>query len=140
MTLAGGFARIHAELFAKPYPRPQPSEITNVADGLNNRAVSLVDLGKHAAAESTFREALASSPDHPQATYNFGLLQWRTAQTSDRDILHRLDQVKQAHDADWVVPYSQSLIHLERCDPTLAIKKASRAVEMSNSYHLSQIK
>lgn len=82
LTLAGGFARTHAELFAKPYPRPQPSEITNVADGLNNRAISLLDIGwddpaKRQKAEALFDEALRAKPYHLESTFNRGLMLWR---------------------------------------------------------------
>ncbi len=122
---------VFRQLIGTNYPRIEARPVNLLADGLNNRGVSMVDLRKHVEAEKCFREALTSYPGHPQATYNLGLLQWRSAQTSDRDVLHRLDQVKQAHDTDWVVPYMQSLIHLERCDAASAIEQASRALELS---------
>ena len=123
---------VFGQVVGSDYRRIEAKPLDLRADGLNNRAVSLVDLRKPVEAENCFREALTRSPDNPQATYNVGLLQWRSAQTSDRHVLHRLDQVKQVHGEDWMVPYAQSLIHLERCDAASAIEQATRALELSN--------
>ena len=43
---------------------------------MNNRAVSLVDLGRVAEAGTLWRRTLEAEPQHVEATYNAGLAAW----------------------------------------------------------------
>ena len=68
---------------------PQPAALR--ADGLNNRALSYLDLGQPAKARDYLLQALAIEPQHGLATYNLGLLQWRAAELSDEELIGRLN-------------------------------------------------
>ncbi len=89
--LADAFQHIEGRAFARP--RPKPAEAR--AAGLNNRAVSLWDLGQRDEAFSAWNEALALDPHHPEALYNRGLMQWRKAALSDFDIIQALQAIKE---------------------------------------------
>lgn len=54
----------------QPYPLQQPKASALSADFLNNRAVSLLDLGRKAEAIKLFDEVLRLQPGHPEATHN----------------------------------------------------------------------
>jgi len=96
-----------------PYPRPVPRAAELRAAELNNRALSLLDLGRTADADETFAQALAVDSSHLEATYNAGLVKWRAGRCSDTTVLSALDAT--GNDS----PYARYLlteIHLERGD------------------------
>lgn len=96
------------------YPRATPRAVELQADGLNNRALSLLDLGRSDEALRLLDEAYRLNPQHPEATYNGGLMRWRRGETSDDALLARLDLIGQAHPGDWVPLYMQACVQLER--------------------------
>ncbi|MEV5827049.1 protein kinase [Spirillospora sp. NPDC052242] len=74
--------------------RPAPREVDLRADELNNRALSLLDLGRVAAAVQALRQALGVDPQHPAASYNHALLTWRGGRATDEDVLARLEGIR----------------------------------------------
>src|SRR5262249_26282573 len=76
LDVAAELQEIYAHALAAPYPRPQPRAAEALAAGLNNRAVSLLDLGNPEEAERLWEEALRTEPHHPESVYNRGLFQW----------------------------------------------------------------
>ena len=64
----------YKEVSTEDYLREEPKGTALLADGLNNQAVSLLDIGKEPQAEELYAEALKLDPHHPEATYNRGLL------------------------------------------------------------------
>src|SRR5439155_11558763 len=76
----GSMAEIATELIGiyqgvtgNPYPRPAPATTGLLADELNNRALSLLDLDRHAEADEAFARALAADPQNARVIYNAGL-------------------------------------------------------------------
>ncbi|MFC7309509.1 protein kinase [Streptomyces monticola] len=98
------------------YPGTRPVAADLRADEFNNHALSLLDLGRTADAEETFALALAADPQHPQATYNAGLLQWRRGALTDEDLVARTEAAAAAADAPWQARHLLALAHLERGD------------------------
>jgi WD40 repeat protein len=109
------------------YPREQPQAAQLLADGLNNRAVSLLDLEKNDEAEKLYHEALEADPHHPEATYNQGLLLWRSGRLTDDELVRQLDEVRTTQADDWRVEYLLGLVHLERGDPKSAVRILQQA-------------
>lgn len=64
-----GLKEIYKEKIGDEYPRPEPKPAELLADGLNNKAVSMLDLGREEEAENIYEEALKTDPHHPEATY-----------------------------------------------------------------------
>ncbi|WP_430790797.1 WD40 repeat domain-containing serine/threonine protein kinase [Actinoplanes sp. G11-F43] len=81
----------YADGTGRPYPRPEPSTARLRADGLNNHALSLLDLGRPEQARESWREALRAVPYHQHSTFNLGLHQWRAGEITDGDLIERLD-------------------------------------------------
>lgn len=111
---------IYLEVVGRPYPRPAPQAAAAVADSLNNRAVSLLDLNREEEAVELWSEALRAQPYHPESTYNRGLTMWRTARLTDAGLLQRLEEVKETHAGNPVSDYLLGLVHLERGDAAAA--------------------
>ena len=97
----------------RPYPRETPKAATVLADSENNRGVSLLDLGRPGDAEACFLRANGHSPKHPQATYNLGLLQWRSGKVTDVELLGQLSNVSTDPDP-WLARYLEGLVQTER--------------------------
>ena len=67
------------------YPRPTPNAAADTADSLNNRALSMLDLGKPEEAERCFDRALLVDPDHSKALYNRTIYQWHKGELTGED-------------------------------------------------------
>ncbi|WP_433336673.1 protein kinase domain-containing protein [Spirillospora sp. CA-294931] len=97
-------------------PRPEPVAAELRADELNNRALSLLDLGRPGEAERAFAQALAADPRHLEATYNTGLRRWRQGAISDEDLVAELETVRADTGDRWQARHLLAQIHLERGD------------------------
>ena len=82
----------YAEVAGRPYARPEPRAGVETADSLNNRAASLLDLGREKEAEELWTNALALSPQHLESTVNRLCLDWSRAALSDDEIRARIDE------------------------------------------------
>jgi WD40 repeat protein/serine/threonine protein kinase len=121
--------QLYCEGLGEEFERAHPKAADLLADGLNNRAVSLLDLGKLGESEKILEQALLAYPGHPQATYNLGLIQWRNARKTDADLLAALRQVQQRHAHDPAALYFLGVVHLERGDAEgaiLALREAKK--------------
>lgn len=109
------------------YGRPRPSVTELRADELNNRALSLLDLGRVGEAEGVFDEALTVDPQHLEATFNAGLLRWRSGQLRDDELVARLEAVRAGTGNRWQALHLLAQVHLERGDPEAARPLLDRA-------------
>ena len=119
--VAGRLTSIYQSATGNPYPRQDPGSLDLNAESLNNRALSLLDLGREQEAEDAWKEALKQDPYHPETTYNRGLLQWRAGRMDDIEIVRQLEQVCKARPREWLPQYLLAQVHLERDDCQAAI-------------------
>lgn len=109
-------AEIYEEITGKSYARRLPEELDLLADSLNNRAVSFMDLGLKKEALKNWDEALKIDPSHIQSTYNRGLVKWRSGEIDDMELVESLSHCEKT----WETYYLTALIHMERDDPKKA--------------------
>ncbi len=116
---------VYKEKVEQEYLRPEPKPAELLADGLNNKAVSMLDLGKKEEAEKLYNEALEKDPHHPSAIYNRGLLLWRSGRMADVELVRQLEDVHRTGEENWFDKYLLGLVHLERgdCDSAIEILK-----------------
>ncbi|WP_175411750.1 protein kinase [Streptomyces sp. TRM64462] len=113
-AVADELVLMYGELTGHVFPRPRPYAAELRADELNNRALSLLDLGRTTEAGETFEAALKVDPRHPEATYNAGLARWRQAAATDEDLISALEAARaDAQDAERVRPLLDE-VHRER--------------------------
>ena len=67
------------------YARSSPKAAFDTADSLNNRALSMLDLGKSAQAKQYWKQALTVEPDHPESLFNSTILQWRNGEITNTE-------------------------------------------------------
>jgi WD40 repeat protein/serine/threonine protein kinase len=122
LTVARELQAIYQQEIGESYPFPEPQAAENIADSLNNRAVSLFDLGKQEEALQIWEQALQVQPQHLEANYNRGLIYWRSGIIDDLALLRALEEARALHPEDWRIDCFLALIHLERNDCEAAIK------------------
>jgi tetratricopeptide (TPR) repeat protein len=71
--MSAALTALYGDLLGTDYPRPKPFTTHDSADNLNNRAVSLLDLGRPEEAEKLWRQALREDPAHLWAFHNLAL-------------------------------------------------------------------
>ena len=77
------------------YPRPAPKAAADTGDSLNNRALSMIDLGKAEEAKKCWERALTAAPDHVASTYNQLLHRWFACDIDDLEVIGRLEKLHQ---------------------------------------------
>jgi serine/threonine protein kinase len=96
---------------------------------------SLLDLGQAEDAESCLRQALRVDPRHSNATFNSGLIHWRAAKITDRQVVDRLETVREADVGAGVrngrAHYLLGLVHLERGDGIAAAELLGEAARLA---------
>jgi WD40 repeat protein len=112
---------IYQEVTGITFPFHQPKQVEALAQNLNNRAVSLLDLGKDEEAEELWIKALDAEASHPEASFNLGLMRWRSGRTSDAELLHRMHDVCLLHPNEHLPQYLMAQLHLERGDYVSAL-------------------
>jgi WD40 repeat protein/serine/threonine protein kinase len=125
-AIAAQLQSIYRSLTGSAYARPAPKPAEVLADSLNNRAVSLLDLGKRSEATRLWKEALRIDPHHPDSVYNLGLISWRSGRITDDALLLRLDETERSQPAGSSVPYLTAQVHIERGDYTQAANELER--------------
>lgn len=100
----------------RSYHRRMPVTADRQVDSLNNRAVSLCDLGKTEDAMRLLKEGLTLDPTHLHAVHNFSLLRWRLGHMSEDRMLTNMRDARAANPAGWEGHYLMAWVHLERGD------------------------
>lgn len=75
------------------YIRNDPAPIIGTPTELNNRGLSLIDLGKNKEAMEALRQAFSIDSSDREAIYNYSLFRWRNQQISDNQFLESLSLI-----------------------------------------------
>ncbi|MFE6051661.1 protein kinase [Kitasatospora sp. NPDC056446] len=113
---ASGLVAIYRAHSGSPYPRPEPTPASLLADELNNRALSLLDLGRQAEADAAFTRALAVDPRHLEAGFNRSVQRWRRGEITDLAVLGAVEAARSGGDDPGRADYLLAGVHLERGD------------------------
>jgi WD40 repeat protein len=128
-VVANNLQKIYRQEINQHYQRPEPRVKTTLADTLNNRGVSIADLGYDEDAIKLFDEALQAESTHRTAIYNRGLILWHNAEITDQNVMAELlDNQKNLADTSETV-FLISLLHLERGDSERAAHILKEAIE-----------
>lgn len=106
--------RLYRATSGTDYHREMPTAASLLSDELNNRALSMQDLGAEAESEALFAQALAADPRNLAATYNSGLLRWRRGAIKDTDLLAEIEALRADSDDPGQVQSLLAQVHRER--------------------------
>jgi len=126
LDVANALKVIYQQEMGEVYPRPEPEAGKDIADSLNNRSVSLLDLGQIEEAMHLWDRALEVNSLHPESTYNRGLILWRACRITDDILVNDLEKVRDANVENWNAHYLLALVHLERNNCEEAIKSLNQ--------------
>lgn len=104
----------------EPYFRETPEAEETSAGRLNNRAVSLLDLGKKEEARQIWERALRIEPGHLESTYNYMLRAWRDGSTTDKTVVRAVKKLWRKNPASWTAVYMLAQVQMERGDYAMA--------------------
>ncbi|MGD0885241.1 MAG: protein kinase [Thermodesulfovibrionales bacterium] len=68
---------VYKDISQRDYRRAKPDPLRLSADALNNRALSMLDLGREAETERHWEEALRNDPAHLETMFNQGYYLWQ---------------------------------------------------------------
>jgi hypothetical protein len=97
LDAAGALRDAYEAATGRLYPRREPRTGQRTPDGLNNRAVSLLDLGRDTEAAALWKGALEAEPQHVEATYNESLTGWTFGRIDDEEMLRRMGEAVTTH-------------------------------------------
>jgi len=103
---------VYRETTGKDYPRQQPRAGRDLPDSLNNRAVSLLDLGKRKEAEKLWESALGIDPRHLEAAFNRTVYEWKYHGIPREEIDRRMEEIGRAHGDDRRYHHLRGRVHL----------------------------
>ena len=116
----------------RPFPRPEPRDIGDTADTLNNRALSLIDLGKPDDAECLLDRAIELNAQHLAATYNRSLMRWRTGKQRDTEVGFELEQIRKDDPDNATAAYGLGWMRMEGGRFAEALVLFEEAVELGS--------
>lgn len=119
----------HAEM-GQVHSRTEPPPIADTPESLNNRGVSLLDLGRAEDACAAWSKALEKHPRHFEATYNLQVQLWERGRVTDQAVVIALDEARKNRKNDWAAAYYLGLVHLARRDGTSAKYVLEEAVKL----------
>jgi len=128
-NLASRLESQYHQLAGVKYPRPRVEMKDILSGSLNNQALSLLELGKTEEAEELWKQALEADPLHPEATYNYGLIKWRSARINDDHLLGKLEDILKTRAGDSRIKHLIGQVHMERGDREQALKFLEEAAK-----------
>ncbi|MDD5494188.1 MAG: protein kinase [Dehalococcoidia bacterium] len=122
---------IYKESVGEPYSRDAVKELALRASSLNNRGVSLYDLGQEEKALAAFTDALKVDPAHPEATYNQAMLLWNKSKIDDLDVISRVKATVSNNPGKWRAHYVLGMAHIARKDSESSMAALNEAIKIA---------
>ncbi len=128
--IAAKLIDMYRKEFGETYARQPADTALLTCDALNNRAVSLLDLGKREKAIALLEEALGCDPLHPEATFNHGIILLRANRMSDETLLRKLQEVTKVDPRNSVPLQLVARVHMEsdRAESALLCLRSAEAL------------
>lgn len=121
MEVADRLTSCYPAITGQRYARQYPTTLQMMADSLNNKAVSFIDIGLYHEAKITFDDLLKTNPNHLEGLYNRSLLEWRTGQITDEQVVREFEAFASTFPNDWRVKLYLGYLHIERGDRQSAL-------------------
>ncbi|MBF0607928.1 MAG: serine/threonine protein kinase [Magnetococcales bacterium] len=129
LEIAEELRRIYRDITGKAYPRTQYLAGRATADGINNRAISLLDLKKTSGIDALWKEALKTDPLHFESTYNLALYEWKNGTITERDIIRRIKAITIKRHMNWRECHMLGNLYMFSGNYSKAVEELWKAVE-----------
>ncbi|MEM4407522.1 MAG: protein kinase [Candidatus Caldarchaeum sp.] len=114
--LGAELAQIYQSLFDEDPPHGEVPDVVFKADGLNNRAISYLELGRKQEAIALWERALREDPQHLESTFNYGYLKWQNFEISDEVFVAHMRELEGTWGSNPDYWRCMAWINLERGD------------------------
>jgi serine/threonine protein kinase len=104
---------IYDSYFTDKYEKEYAKKEYLTSGSLNNRGLSMLDLGREEAAVNHFKEALKKDASNIQCRYNLLLTEWREGKISDENVICKIWENRSSKNADDVYEMLEN-INIER--------------------------
>ncbi|HPH94813.1 MAG TPA: protein kinase [Anaerolineaceae bacterium] len=128
-VIAEALLPIYQQETGEVYPRFRPQMNEMLADTLNNRAISMADLGRYEEAINYFDDAIRADATHITSLYNRSLYLWRRGKITDTEALREYMLPLREQGERWETDYFRTLLHLERGDTQEALSILKKDVQ-----------
>jgi len=127
MTIAKRVIQIYQGVADRTYPRKLPKQAEMRSDTLNNKALSMLDLGRDSDAVASWQASIHNDPHHLETVVNFGYWQWQNGNQTDQTYLEQLNSVRAAHPKHASMDWYFGLVQAEIGNLDLAIPALKNA-------------
>ena len=110
-----------------PGEKPQPARL--LADSLNNKAVSMFDLGREETAVEYWQAAEKNNPLHPETIFNYGYWLWQNGRQTDETYLNQIDAVCSQYPQRMDLTWLAGMVLTETGDLEQAVPRLEKAWE-----------
>ena len=119
-TVIESLREVYQWTLGVPYEREHPEPSLASVEVLNNRAISLFELGKAHEAEILWQQALALAPEHLETRFNNLLYKWRTGHCTDIAVVRTMMQLFEQEKRNSAARYLLARVMLEWGDCRVA--------------------
>jgi len=113
LTVAAQLVRIFLDETGQNYPRKMPKHAELHSDNLNNKAVSMLDLGRNSDAAANWQASITNDPHHLETVFNYGYWQWQNGRQTDQKFLEQINSVRAFHPEHANLDWFSGLVHAE---------------------------
>jgi WD40 repeat protein/serine/threonine protein kinase len=114
LKIAEWLIKIYQDEIGHAYFREMPKAVDLRADSLNNKALSMLEMGDDQRALEDWELAIKHDSLHVEATYNLGLYRWRAGLQSSSELENKLSAINAAKPDDSLAAYLLALVYLEK--------------------------
>ncbi len=122
-------ANVYVEVSGGRSARQPPRAAEDRAASLNNRGVSLLEMGEVEQALAVWDEALRLDANLPEAVFNRAMLGWDLGELTDEQVVKRIEALKEASPDTLRIEALLGRVHIERHDGQSAINALKGATE-----------
>jgi WD40 repeat protein len=128
---------IYEESVGRAYPNETPAPPTELADVLNNKALSFLELNDPEKAEELWDSVIEADIHNVAATYNRGLMLWRADKIQDTQLISNLEEICNDNSDDWAAFLAMGWVRMEHGDSLKAKEEFSRAGQLEENPEIS---
>jgi len=122
--------KLYESIFDEECDSQRPDTDFIAADSMNNRAVSLLDVKRDDEAAELLKAALSFDPNHPEASYNMGMLLLRDGRASQEWLIKQLQECAAADPLNWIPLKLLATVLIDSGDPHRAMNALGRARQL----------
>ncbi len=113
LIIAKRLIQLFQRVADRTYSRKLPKQTEMRSDTLNNKAVSMLDLGRDRDAAANWESSIKNDPHHLETVFNYGYWLWQDGKQTDQTYLEQINKVRALHPEHENIDWLSGLVHAE---------------------------